>query len=248
LDDAQQGHPVPQFEPFPDRGARMHLASGNRPAETHLSSERDTVTAPASSETRPVAHSTGGHTGIQIHNRYVITENRAGVEVIDQHALHERILYEQLREKVLAGAVEKQRLLVPEPVRLTPAETAAVLETKEVLSQLGIDVEPFGGDTVLVSSYPAMLANFDPQEVLRQIAEPLLSGGKPPERRDLLDEMLHMISCKAAIKAGDKLTPEEISALLQQRQLYQDTHHCPHGRPTALVFTREELDKRFKRI
>jgi DNA mismatch repair protein MutL len=123
-----------------------------------------------------------------------------------------------------------------------------VLETKQVLSQLGIDVDPFGGDTVLVSSYPAMLANFDPQEVLRQVAERLLSGGKAPERRDLLDEMLHMISCKAAIKAGDRLTPEEITALLQQRHQYQDTHHCPHGRPTALVFTREELDKRFKRI
>jgi DNA mismatch repair protein MutL len=63
----------------------------------------------------------------------------------------------------------------------------------------------------------------------------------------MLDEMLHMISCKAAIKAGDRLAPEEVSALLEQRDLYKDTHHCPHGRPTALVFTREELDKRFKR-
>ncbi len=254
LDDAPHPRPVPEFQPFSDRGARVHAAGGNRSAETHQDTQTqrppDESPLPAQdfdpgSATARVA---GSHTGIQIHNRYVITENREGVEVIDQHALHERILYEQLREKVLAGAVEKQRLLVPEPVRLAPDETAAVLEIKEVLSQLGIDVEPFGGDTVLVSSYPAMLANFDPQEVLRQVAEPLLSGGKPPQRRDLLDAMLHMISCKAAIKAGDKLTPEEISALLQQRHLYQDTHHCPHGRPTALVFTKEELDKRFKRI
>jgi hypothetical protein len=76
--------------------------------------------------------------------------------VIDQHALHERILYEQLREKVLAGDMETQRLLVPEPVPLPPAEAAAALEAKETLAQLGIEVEPFGGDTVLVSSYPAM--------------------------------------------------------------------------------------------
>ena len=75
----------------------------------------------------------------------------------------------------------------------------------------------------------------------------LLAGGRTPERREVLDELLHMMSCKAAIKAGDRLTPEEIEALLEQRHLAQDTHHCPHGRPTALVFTREELDRQFKR-
>jgi DNA mismatch repair protein MutL len=116
-----------------------------------------------------------------------------------------------------------------------------------LLAQLGIEVEPFGGDTVLVSSYPAMLANIPPGEVLRQAVEQLVSGGKRPDRRDLLDELLHMISCKAAIKAGDRLSPEEVHALIEQRHLFQDTHHCPHGRPTALVFTREELDRRFKR-
>ena len=130
---------------------------------------------------------------------------------------------------------------------MSPAEAAAALEAKEVLAQLGIEIEPFGGDTILVSTYPAMLANFDPHEVLRQIVESLMTVGSVPQRRDLLDEMLNMIACKAAIKAGDRLTPEEIASLLQQRHYYQDTHHCPHGRPTALVFTREELDKRFKR-
>jgi DNA mismatch repair protein MutL len=249
LDDAQHGRRVPEFRPFPDRGGAIGLPTRSDSIATPPTEQ------PPHRQPSPSASASDGHggtdtggSGIQVHNRYLITESQAGVVVIDQHALHERILYEQLREKVLNGVLERQRLLVPEPVRLTPAETGAVLEVKEVLSQLGIEVEPFGGDTVLVSSYPAMLANFDPQEVLRQISERLLSGGKAPERRDLLDEMLHMISCKAAIKAGDRLTPEEITALLGQRHLYQDTHHCPHGRPTALVFTREELDKRFKRI
>ena len=107
---------------------------------------------------------------MQVHNRYLITENESGILVIDQHALHERILYEQLREKVLAGTLEKQRLLVPEPMNLTPAEAGAALGAKDTLAQLGIEIEPFGGDTVLVSTYPAMLANFDPSEVLRQLA------------------------------------------------------------------------------
>ncbi|MCA9165658.1 MAG: DNA mismatch repair protein MutL, partial [Planctomycetales bacterium] len=167
---------------------------------------------------------------------------------VDQHALHERVIYEQIRDKVLGGAIEKQRLLVPEPVTLLPAEAAAVLEARETLAQIGIDVEPFGGDTVLVTGYPAMLANLNPAELLRQIVDQLMSEGKTPDARDVIDELLHMISCKAAIKAGDRLSPEEVSALLEQRHLFHDTHHCPHGRPTALLFTKEELDKRFKRI
>jgi DNA mismatch repair protein MutL len=185
--------------------------------------------------------------GFQVHDRYLITENEVGMVVIDQHALHERILYEQLREKVLAGQMEMQRLLVPEPVTLAPAEASAALAAKDTLAQLGIEVEEFGGDTVLVSSYPAMLANLSPAEMLRQVVELLLAKPESPSRRDLIDELLHMIACKAAIKAGDHLSGEEITALLEQRHCYQDAHHCPHGRPTALVFTREELDRRFKR-
>jgi DNA mismatch repair protein MutL len=185
---------------------------------------------------------------LQVHNTYLISETEEGMVVIDQHALHERIIYEQLREKVLNEKLESQKLLVPEPVTLPPAETALVLENTELLQKIGIEVEAFGGDTVLVSAYPAMLANHNPAEMLRGVIEHLANEAKKPDQRDLVDELLHMISCKAAIKAGDKLTPEEISALLEHRQLCQDAHHCPHGRPTALVFSREELDKRFKRI
>lgn len=186
------------------------------------------------------------HQGLQIHNRYLVTESAEGVVVIDQHALHERILYEQLRERIHSKRLEAQKLLVPEPVTLAPAEAAAALEAKDLLAELGIEVQPFGGDTILVCSYPAMLANFGPAEILRQTVERLLAAGKP-DHRELLDELLHMIACKAAIKAGDRLTPEEVATLLDQRHVVQDAHHCPHGRPTALTFTREELDRRFKR-
>ena len=178
---------------------------------------------------------------MQVHNRYLVAESEEGLVVIDQHALHERILYEQLRERVLKGVLESQRLLVPEPVTLTAPEASAVLDAKELLGQLGIEVEAFGGDTILVSSYPAMLANLNPGEVLRQVVEQLVGDAKSPDRRDLLDELLHMISCKAAIKAGDRLSPEEVTSLVQQRHLFQDAHHCPHGRPTALIFTNARI-------
>ena len=185
---------------------------------------------------------------LQVHNTYLISETEEGMVVIDQHALHERIIYEQLRTKVLGGKLETQRLLVPEPVTLPPAEAAAVLEQRELLAQIGMQIEPFGGDTVLITAYPAMLANQNPADTLRGIVDLLMAEGRTPDARDMVDELLHMISCKAAVKAGDKLTPEEIDDLLLHRELCQDAHHCPHGRPTALVFSRDELDRRFKRI
>jgi DNA mismatch repair protein MutL len=184
---------------------------------------------------------------LQVHNRYLVTESREGVTIIDQHALHERILYEHLRARIAAGGIETQSLLVPEPVDLSPAEAAAALEDRELLARLGLRIEPFGGDTVLVAAFPAMLANMNPAEVLHALLERLVAGRRKPEREDMLDDLLHTIACRAAIKAGDRLSPGEIEALLQERHLVHDAHHCPHGRPTALVFTREELDRQFRR-
>ena len=185
--------------------------------------------------------------GFQIHNRYLVTQDESGMVIVDQHALHERILYEQIKTKVMSKSLERQRLLVPESVTLTANEAAAAVDCRETLAEIGIEVEPFGGDAVLVTAYPAMLAKMHPAEMLRQVLEPLMAGGKKPDARDLLDDLMNMIACKAAVKAGDRLSPDEITALLEQRHCYQDTHHCPHGRPTALFFSREQLDKMFKR-
>ena len=98
--------------------------------------------------------------------------------------------------------METQSLLVPEPVDLAAAEAAAALENRDLLAKLGMKIEPFGGDTMLITGFPAMLANMNPVEVLRGLLERLLSGGKPPERRDLLDDLLHTIACKAAVQGG----------------------------------------------
>ncbi len=147
----------------------------------------------------------------------------------------------------MSGPIESQALLVPEPVDLNATEIAAITEHEELFQQLGMKLEPFGGDTVLVSGYPAMLANMDPKDVLAGLLDRLLAGGKLPDRGNLLDELLHAIACKAAVKAGDRLTPDEVTSLLEQRHLVNDPHHCPHGRPTALIFSREELDRQFRR-
>ncbi len=185
---------------------------------------------------------------LQVHDSYLIAETDEGMMVIDQHALHERILFEELRDRVERGAVESQKLLIPEPVHLSAAEAVAVIEQRETLEKLGISVEPFGGDTVLVSSTPSMLSGVDPDRLLRDLAEHLRSRDLPPTRDALLADLLHMIACKAAVKAGQKLTPEEVAALVERRHLVADSHHCPHGRPTALVFTKSELERQFGRI
>ncbi|MEK6259471.1 MAG: DNA mismatch repair endonuclease MutL [Planctomycetota bacterium] len=189
---------------------------------------------------------------MQIHDCYLVVETPEGITVIDQHALHERIMYEHLRERVLAGAVESQRLLVPQPVEVTAKEAALLLEQTESLNKVGLGVEDFGNGTLLVSRYPAMLKRVDLQELVRALIETLdgagTNGVQTSARRDILDELLHMMSCKAAVKAGQRLSQEEIDSLLVQRHLIHDAHHCPHGRPTALSLSRMELDRQFGRL
>ncbi len=185
---------------------------------------------------------------LQVHDSYLVAETLDGMVVIDQHALHERILYEELRLRIERGGVESQRLLVAEPVELGPAEVAAVLERRDALAALGMRVEPGEGDTVLIASVPAMLPGIPPDRLLRDLADHFGSQPLPPSRDAVLEDVLAMIACKAAVKANQKLAPEEITALLERRHLVTDAHHCPHGRPTALVFTKSELERQFGRI
>ncbi|MEI8020706.1 MAG: DNA mismatch repair endonuclease MutL [Schlesneria sp.] len=208
-----------------------------------------TSTLPASASAPALGSSVRA---MQVHDCYLIVETSEGVTVIDQHALHERIVYEHLRARVLAGAVESQRLLVPQQIEVTPKEAALLLEQSESLQKAGLGLEDFGNGTVIVTGYPAMLRKMDLQGLVRDLIEKLEGGGtvgvQSSARRDILDELLHMMSCKAAVKAGQRLSQEEIESLLLQRHLVDDAHHCPHGRPTALSLSRMELDRQFGRL
>jgi DNA mismatch repair protein MutL len=197
--------------------------------------------------TPPPHHPATSPTAIQLHDAYLVVETPEGMLVIDQHALHERILFEQLRRRVQAGQLERQRLLIPEPVDLPAEQAARVLAEREALAGLGLEVEDFGGGTVLVGSYPAILGRVPPAQVFRGVVDRLLAKDRPPGRDALLNDLLATMACRAAVKAGDRLTPEEIAALLAQRELADNTHHCPHGRPTSLLFSRQELDRQFRR-
>ena len=229
----------PDFDEFAPPGSVPDPVSAPAPASTPEAA--DAGPRPFDVRDLPVK-------ALQVHDSYLVAETADGMVVIDQHALHERILYEELRLRINRGGVESQRLLVPEPVELGPAEVAAVLERREALAALGMLIEPGDGDTVLIGSVPAMLPGIPPDRLLRDLADHFGSQPLPPSRDAVLEDVLAMIACKAAIKANQKLAPEEITALLERRHLVTDAHHCPHGRPTALVFTKSELERQFGRI
>lgn len=185
---------------------------------------------------------------LQVDNCYVVIAGEQGLTVIDQHALHERIIYEQLRPRVLNGTVQSQKLLMPIVMEFNPGEVSLITDHIELFADLGFQVEEFGGNSIAISSYPVLLGKTDLSGLFRDLVESLESSGKKVDRRELIDHLLHSMSCKAAIKSGQRLTTEEMSNLLELRHLVTDAHHCPHGRPTALVLSREELDRQFGRL
>jgi DNA mismatch repair protein MutL len=185
---------------------------------------------------------------IQLYDCYLVVETPEGMLVIDQHALHERILFEQLKERIRVGPLPIQRLLVPEPVELTPEQAARTLEHKQALAELGLEVEDLGGGTLLLSSYPALLARRSPAQILKTVVDHIVTRERAPTREVLLNDLLSLMACHGAVRSGDRLTPDEIAALVAQRNVGDDTHHCPHGRPTALLFSRHELERQFRRV
>jgi DNA mismatch repair protein MutL len=256
-----------EFRPFPTdtdpltAAVRHQLQSHRSPQSATVAGSADAAEQAVASDvevatTQPAGQGTANTDAIltdefrafQIHDCYLVVATDAGLEVIDQHALHERILYEHLRRRILNGSVERQKLLIPEPVELTATESALVQEHAELLREIGFEVEDFGGTTVLLTAYPVLMPKRGLAATVKEIAEQLEQKDGKTSRRDLLDRMLHTMSCRAAIKSGQRLTVEEMQELLRQRHLVDDSHHCPHGRPTALTLTRGNLDQQFGRL
>jgi DNA mismatch repair protein MutL len=184
---------------------------------------------------------------IQIHDSYIVEQTDEGFVIIDQHALHERMLYETLRQRVGRGNLESQRLLLPENFDVTEAQADAIESNAELIARLGIELAPFGPRTYAVQAFPTLLSKASPLTFVQDLIDLLAAKSGELNAENLLDEVLNMTACKAAIKAGQKLTDEEIQQLLADRQRYETTNRCPHGRPTTLKFTVGELEKQFKR-
>jgi DNA mismatch repair protein MutL len=184
---------------------------------------------------------------IQIHNSYLVAETEDGLLIIDQHALHERVMYEKLRAQFTTGPLESQRLLLPETLPATARDIALLQESGTLLAQLGIEAEAFGADSIAVHAFPSALKDVDTGAFLRDLLDRLAEKRGDTSAEEVIHAMLDMMACKAAVKAGDPLTSEEIEALLVHRGEVERSSNCPHGRPTTLRLTLNDLEKQFKR-
>ncbi len=184
---------------------------------------------------------------IQMHNLYLVAETAEGIVIVDQHALHERVMYEQLRERFTRGSLESQRLLLPETIRVTARQANLLEANAELLNKLGIELTPFGSDSVAVHAVPALLKDIDVIPFMADLLDRLEHQSAPADTEGVVHEILDMMACKAAVKAGDPLTAAEIDALLQKRHLIEKPGSCPHGRPTMLRLTKADLNRQFKR-
>lgn len=175
---------------------------------------------------------------------YILAEMGDSFFLIDKHAAHERILYNELQKNARADA---QILL--QPVTLSPGREAAsaLLEHSDLLAQAGFETEDFGGGAVLVRTVPMMLSGEDVPLLLEEIAKGFLNGGQTVQT-DKLDWIYHSTACRAAVKAGDKSRPEDLEALARQVLLRDDVRYCPHGRPVCVEMSRRDFEKQFGRI
>lgn len=185
---------------------------------------------------------------IQIHNSYIVAATDEGLAIIDQHALHERILFEELSARIASGNLTTQRLLIPEAVEVGESEKAALADRADLLRRLGVEVSEFGPNTVAVQAFPSLLVErkVPAASFLRDLLD-LLGECASSDGAELLERAMAAMACKAAIKAGDPLTDAEIGALLARRCGTQRSSACPHGRPTTLTLTLDELDRQFRR-
>ncbi|MEN8127961.1 MAG: DNA mismatch repair endonuclease MutL [Planctomycetota bacterium] len=184
---------------------------------------------------------------LQVHNSYILLQSDEGFVVVDQHALHERILYEQMVKRLNEGNLPSQRLLMPHSFEVTNAQLAAYESQKDLFVKLGIEVEPFGPNTLAVQTFPALLDKADPVEFVTETLDKLLEESAETDQERLVHEVLDMAACKAAVKAGQPLSDEEMNQLLKDKDIVQRTSRCPHGRPTTISFSLKELEKQFKR-
>ena len=178
---------------------------------------------------------------------YVLLEGREGLVLMDQHAAHERVLFEEMKRRMEAGGVPTQHLLMPLTIELAPADFEVVSKNIEVINRLGIVAEPFGGNTLKVDSLPTFLKNDDPQAFLDAVIEELRGASKTMSAMRLGEDMVATTVCRHAVKANDPLRDAELERLLVDLLECEMPYCCPHGRPTLIQMTFAELEKKFGR-
>lgn len=184
---------------------------------------------------------------LQIAKTYLLRAIPDGFEIVDQHALHERLTLEELKVDVQAGRVEVQRALVPELVEVGPAQAELLEGHFEALARIGVQLARFGERTISVNGLPVRLRHPDAEGLVHDLVEILERTGKAPDAADVIEEVLHRAACRSSVMAGDALSETEIRSLLTRARALESDQTCPHARPTRVRFTLADLEKAFHR-
>ncbi|MBO0710541.1 MAG: DNA mismatch repair protein MutL, partial [Acetobacteraceae bacterium] len=184
----------------------------------------------------------------QVLDTYIIAVAAdGGLVLVDQHAAHERLTHETLRDQLLDGGVRSQPLLMPEVVELSEADAGRLLAEAPLLAGLGLEIEPFGGTAVLVRAVPAALGGPEAKPLLRDLADELAEHGESTALEVRLDGVIARLACHGSIRAGRRLGAEEMAALLRRMEATPRAATCSHGRPTYLKMSRAEIEALFGR-
>jgi DNA mismatch repair protein MutL len=184
----------------------------------------------------------------QFRNTFILCVDEDGIAIVDQHVAHERVLFEQISERLSSGTLESQRLLAPIVIELTTSQAEALAEQRGELARLGFDAEPFGGTSLRIDAVPGLLDLAEAEATIRALADDLEGLEKGSRAGEAIRRMAATMACHAAVKANDHLTPEKMRYILAELERTSYSSVCPHGRPVVLRLTRREIEKNFQRI
>jgi DNA mismatch repair protein MutL len=183
----------------------------------------------------------------QIHETYIVAQTEDGIVIVDQHAAHERLVYERMKQMLAHGGVRRQGLLIPEVVELDPSEADALAARTEELAQLGLVIEPFGPGAILVRETPALLGHIDAAGMLKDLADDIAELGEAHALKERLEEVCSSMACRGSVRAGRRLTGDEMNSLLRQMEATPFSGQCNHGRPTYVELKLADIEKLFGR-
>ncbi|SNR49032.1 DNA mismatch repair endonuclease MutL [Puniceibacterium sediminis] len=197
--------------------------------------------APVSAD-RPLGAARG-----QVHENYIIAQTETGIVIVDQHAAHERLVYEKLKNQMAENGVAAQALLIPEVVDLSPDDAGRLLEIAEDLYRMGLSIEPFGGGAVAVRETPAILGEVNAEALLRDILDELSDQGSSALVQEKIEAILSRVACHGSIRSGRVMRAEEMNALLREMEATPHSGQCNHGRPTYVELKLSDIERLFGR-
>jgi DNA mismatch repair protein MutL len=183
----------------------------------------------------------------QLHETYIVAQTRDSVVIVDQHAAHERLVYERIKAAMQNGGVARQVLLIPEIVELDPDEKAALVEAAGALGQLGLVLEPFGPGAVMVREVPALLGHANARGLVRDLAREVVNEGDASLLKERLEAVCSTMACHGSVRAGRRLGPDEMNALLREMEATPHSGQCNHGRPTYIELKLNDIERLFGR-